>query len=140
MRLSISVSLFFIMFLTGCSNKANSTLSVNQIKCTGYVNPVGTVKIPDFSWILKSDERGQIQTAYQIIIGSDSAIVKKGKGDIWDSGKIASDESAWIPYKGSPLQPAKEYFWRVRVWDGKDNPTSWSTTGKFVSGLFDRKD
>jgi hypothetical protein len=59
---------------------------------------------------------------------------------MWDSGKTLSEESAWIPYKGSQLQSGKEYFWRIRVWDEDDKPSQWSKTGKFVTGLFTQKD
>ena len=140
MRTPISIAIISFLLLNSCSKNIDSTLSVSQIKCDGFENPVGTKNIPDFSWILKSDKRGQIQTAYQIIVSSDRGIIKKKTGDIWDTGKIQSGQSAWISYQGPQLQPGKQYFWKVRVWNGTDKPSPWSTTGKFVTGLFDKND
>ncbi len=140
MRIQISVTIVSLLLLTSCHKKVEPDLSVSQLKCNGLENPVGIDKIPDFGWILKSDERSQIQTAYQIIVGSDKEISKKASGDIWNSGKIPSEKTAWISYTGPQLLPGKEYFWKVRVWDRNDNPSSWSTSGKFVTGLFDNND
>ena len=140
MKISVSIVVIFLLLSGSCNKNNDTSISVSQIKCNGIENPIGTGKIPDFSWILKSDKREQAQTAYQIIVGSDSEITKKYIGDIWDSGKIMSDESVWISFRGHPLQPGKKYFWRVRVWDGNNKPARWSTTGEFVTGLFDKND
>jgi alpha-L-rhamnosidase len=139
MRMLLSIA--FISFLTLNCHDRNivSNLSVSQLKCNGMVNPAGTGNIPDFSWILKSDKRGQIQTAYQIIISSYRQMSKK-TGYIWDTGKIQSSESAWISYNGPKLIPGKEYFWKIRAWDGNDLPSPWSPVAKFVTGLPDNKD
>jgi alpha-L-rhamnosidase len=140
MRITVSIVIIALVLLNSCSSKIESPVIVSEVKCNGLRNPTGTGKIPDFSWILKSDKRGQIQTSYQIIVSSDSGIIKNNKGDIWDSGKTQSDQSAWISYRGPLLQPGKQYFWKVCVWDGKDKPSPWSATGVFVTGLFDKND
>src|SRR5450759_2625471 len=140
MRISVSIAIITCLLLNNCSKKTEPGLLISQTKCTGLEHPVGTGMVPDFSWILKANHRGQIQTAYQIIVGSDSEIIRNHHGTIWDSGKILSEESAWIPYQGSSLESGKEYFWRIRVWDEDDKPSSWSKTGKFVTGLFTKKD
>jgi len=140
MRLSFFVIVTSFMLLDSCSKSPLSPVSVSQIKCNGVENPAGIDKIPDFSWIIKSDERNQNQTAYQIIVGSDTKKTSKNIGDIWDSGKILSDETAWISYNGENLKSAKSYFWKVRVWDENDQPSSWSETGEFVTGLFEKND
>jgi len=135
MRLSISLTFISILLLNSCNKNPEPPVSVSQLKCNGLENPIGTNQIPDFSWILESDLREQIQTAYQIIISSDKEI-----GDIWNSGKIQSKSSAWISYGGPALLPEKEYFWKVRVWDGTDKPSPWSPVGRFITGLFDKND
>jgi alpha-L-rhamnosidase len=48
------------------------------------------------SWILRSDERGDRQTAYQIVAATSAAALKKGDSDLWDSGKVMSDETIQI--------------------------------------------
>lgn len=140
MRIFISIVISSCLFFNGCSKNHETALLVSQIKCIGLENPAGTGPVPDFSWILKSSQRGQIQTAYQIIVGSDSEMVKNTHGTIWNSGKVLSEESSWIKYQAADLACEKEYFWRVRVWDEDDKPSNWSKSGKFVTGLFERKD
>jgi len=137
-----SAFIFFLSFvvLISCNNVTDSSFSVSTIKCNGMVNPEGTGMIPRFSWIIASLSRGQEQKAYQLIISSDNRSVGKNNGDIWDSGKTISGSSAWIPYNGPQLQPATKYFWKVRVWDKNDNPSHWSRTGEFVTGLFEKSD
>ncbi|MCE5346061.1 MAG: glycoside hydrolase family 78 protein [Bacteroidales bacterium] len=140
MRTHISIiAITLLLFLCSCKN-SGSSISVSQIKCNGIENPVGTGNVPDFSWILKSDKRDQIQTAYQIVVSSARGIINKGKGDVWDTGKIVAGKSSWISYRGARLEPGRKYFWKVRVWDGNDKPSSWSEPGEFVTGLFEKVD
>ena len=53
-----------------------------------------------------------------------SSKLKSGQnlGDVWDSGKVISGESASIRYDGPELEEGKLYYWKVRLWDG-DNRT-----------------
>jgi hypothetical protein len=136
----IIIALISCFFHCSFDLKPDSSLSISQIRCRGLENPVGIGLAPDFSWILKGSHRGQIQTAYQIIVSSDSEFNSNRPGITWDSGKTFSSESTWIPYNGSPLVSGKEYFWKVRIWDEDDKPSLWSKTGKFVTGLFSEKD
>jgi alpha-L-rhamnosidase len=140
MRIPVSIAVISVLLLISCSKNSDPSFSISEIKCNGFENPLGTGKIPDFSWILKSETHGQIQTAFQIIVSSDDRLIKQKTGDIWDSGKIQSGESAWILYNGPQLQPGKKYFWKVRVWNGVDKPSDWSDTGMFITGLFEKND
>ena len=140
MRIIISIAIMSYVLLNSSGKKNDTDLLVSQIKCAGLENPAGIGPVPDFSWILTSSHRGQTQTAYQIVVGSDSDFAKSNPGTLWDSGKILSVESSWIQYNGSLLASSKEYFWRVRVWDDDGKPSNWSKTGKFVTGLFAKKD
>jgi alpha-L-rhamnosidase len=127
-----------ILILTGCYESGNSYVSVSQIKCNGLENPVGTDSIPVFSWVLESVKNDQKITAWQIVVSSDEKNIENSQGDAWDSGKRHSEKTSWINYEGSPLKQGTEYFWKVRVWDGNDNPSKWSVTGSFITGLFNR--
>ncbi|HBH83752.1 MAG: hypothetical protein A2X05_09940 [Bacteroidetes bacterium GWE2_41_25] len=140
MRSNFHFVILIILFLTACGEKTESSLHITKIKCNGLEKPAGTGRIPDFSWILNSDERGQKQTAYQIIVTPDKKSADKLNGDIWDSGKISSPENAWIRYGGKELQPGMEYYWRIRVWDKNDKASEWSATGEFITGMFDKND
>jgi alpha-L-rhamnosidase len=135
-----AVCLASVLLSVNCKQPPDNSLSISQIRCNGLENPVGTDLTPNFSWILQGKHRGQIQTAYQIIVCSDSEMIRNNQGIFWNSGKTSSEESVWIRYKGSPLISGHEYFWHVRVWDEDDKSSHWSKTGIFVTGLFSQKD
>lgn len=140
MRTPSFFSILILFLLTACGDNNDSSLRIIQLKCNGMENPSGTGRIPDFSWITDSGVRGQKQTAYQLIVSSESKSAAKLNGDLWDSGKIISGENAWISYGGSELLPGTEYYWRVRVWDKNDVPSEWSKAEAFLTGLFDKDD
>ncbi|CUH97044.1 hypothetical protein P22_3170 [Propionispora sp. 2/2-37] len=90
-------------------------------------NPIGLdVSKPRFSWQLDSEEYDTVQTAYQII-------VKAGEKLVWDSTKVASDQSIHVEYAGAPLEKATEYSVAVRVWDNHGNEAA--VQGRFETGL-----
>ena len=140
MRLSVLILVSSFLLLLSCSTNSDSTFSISQIKCNGLENPAGTDKIPEFSWIIQSGKRGEIQTACQILVSSGKMNSDDETGDVWDSGKINSNKTAWIPFGGTDLQSGRKYFWKVRVWDRNDKPSGWSNTGYFITGLFEKED
>ena len=140
MKHSFFILLLISVLLFQCSVKPEYSVSVEQIKCNGLENPAGTDSLPFFSWLLSSDERGQKQTAFRIIVASDPQKAEKGKGDFWDSGKIPTGKNAWIKYNGKSLLPGTEYFWKVIVWDRNDRKSAWSSTGSFITGLYEKTD
>ncbi len=86
---------------------------------------------------MDSTERGQKQTAYQILVASSEAGLKASKGDWWDSGKVESEQSVLVRYRGKALGAHAECFWRVRVWDKDGEPTAWSKPAGWTMGLLD---
>ncbi len=140
MRISLFITALIIAISMSCQNDSVSNLKVTKLTCNGLQNPAGISNKPVFNWILSSEERGQTQTAWQLVVASDFKNCESDNGDIWDSGKKISDQSAWVPYTGPDLQPGKQYYWKVRIWDGKDTPSRWSAPSMFITGLFEQKD
>ena len=104
-------------------------------------NPVGLDETrPRLTWQVQSDERGQRQTAYRILVASDAARLAAGQGDLWDSGKVASDETVNIVYAGPPLASRQSCFWRVKVWDVKGRESRWSRPARWSLGLLKPED
>ncbi len=102
---------------------------VSNLLCENLVNPIGLdVAEPRFSWQLASDKRDVMQTAYEIK-------VMAGKKTVWNSGKVDSDSSVHVAYKGSSFQPGEKYFWQVKVWDNSGKASSWSKPAFFQTGL-----
>lgn len=82
---------------------------------------------PAFGWIVNDTRKGAAQTAYQIMVSSGGRSLT---GDLWDSGKIKSDNSINVRYEGSPLKPGDICWWAVRTWDCDDLPGPWSKPQK----------
>jgi Alpha-L-rhamnosidase N-terminal domain./Bacterial alpha-L-rhamnosidase. len=77
------------------------------------------------------------QSAYQIMLGTDSLLLTKNKADIWDSGKIESD-SILVTYKGKTLEPFSRYYWKVTIWNEKDIASTPSHIASFETGMLDQ--
>ena len=78
---------------------ASAALSPTKLRCEYAVNPMGVDShSPRLFWIDESAERGQRQTAYEILVASSAKNLAANNGDLWDSGKVDSDETIQIPY------------------------------------------
>ncbi|HEV8282853.1 MAG TPA: family 78 glycoside hydrolase catalytic domain [Chitinophagaceae bacterium] len=111
-------------------------VKVMNLLCENLSNPIGIdVLQPRFSWQLTSDKRNLLQTAYEIRAGRDALSLSKNKDLIWNTGKINSDSSVHVAYKGSPLQADAKYFWQVRVWDNFGKASGWSEPAFWQMGL-----
>ncbi|MBS1525478.1 MAG: family 78 glycoside hydrolase catalytic domain [Bacteroidetes bacterium] len=98
-------------------------VKVDNLLCENRTNPLGMdVTQPRFNWQLNSDKRNEMQTAYRVQVSESEAF----HGLVWDSGKIMSDSSVFVTYKGKPLLSGKRYYWRVRVWDNHGAASPWS--------------
>ena len=53
---------------------------------------------PEFGWIMNDKDKNEYQTAYQILVASTRENLDKFRGNMWDSGKIKSDESTNVSY------------------------------------------
>ena len=107
-------------------------------RCEYLVNPVGLdVKQPRLTWIGASSARGQVQTAYRVLVASRLDLLRRHKGDRWDSGKVASDETTAIAYAGTPLADHDRCYWKVKVWDRDGRESAWSEEASWSMGLMD---
>lgn len=110
-------------------------MEVERLRTEAVKNPVGIdVEQPRFSWMMDAgDERGVLQTAYEITVFSDKACTEQ----VWTSGRVSSDRQIDIPYDGAELQPSTRYYWTVTVWDNKGNEATSSEQAYFETGLMD---
>ena len=106
---------------------ADVVMRVGQLRCEYLQDPLGIdTPQPRLSWVLESGQRGQRQTAYEILVASSAELLAEDQGDLWQSGKVASDETAQVVYAGKPLGSRQACFWKVRAWDRQDKPSDWS--------------
>ncbi|HEX2988650.1 MAG TPA: family 78 glycoside hydrolase catalytic domain [Chloroflexota bacterium] len=112
-----------------------------DLKCEYLVNPQGIdVTNPRLSWVLESAERGTVQTAYHILVSGSEDALAHDRGDLWDSGKVGTDQSIHVVYAGRPLPSQRRCFWKVRVWDRHGNVSKWSKPAQWSMGLLNRLD
>ena len=128
LSLALAVCAVTVLSCTG------STISPVELTCEYDTDAVIDIQNPRLSWINDNvnDTPGAAQTAYQIRVaeGSDSF-----SNPVWDSGKVLSDESAFIVYEGSPLHSRSTYYWQVKVWDENGKASSWSEPASWHVGM-----
>ena len=112
------------VLLAGCGVKAPSDLRCEHQK--GEV-VVEYDAVPRLSWIDPTE-----QSAWQIIVSKDRK--RSGESLVWDSGKVVSDESHLVSYGGPALEPMKDYYWSVRIWDKDGKASSWSKPTRWTTG------
>ena len=85
-------------------------VSVGNLRVENLVKPLGIdTDTPRFSWQITSNQQDVKQTAYQIVVCDD-------KGEVWNTGKVESDQQLWLRYAGKKLQSNTHCTWRVKVW------------------------
>jgi alpha-L-rhamnosidase len=132
--------LFFLALVISvvCPLRAQSLspIRLDALTCEHLQNPIGIgVPHPRLSWKLVSTRAGEVQTAYEVRAASSATALKFGKPDLWNSGKIATDQSVLVPWAGKPLASRSQVFWQVRVWDKDGRLSPWSDTASFELGL-----
>jgi alpha-L-rhamnosidase len=130
-----------VLVFSGCVALADSEVPVKELRCEYFANPLGIdVVKPRLSWVLQSNERDQVQSAYQILVASSEEKLKKDKGDLWDTGKVKSDQSIHVVYGGKPLKSRMRCYWKVRVWDKDRKVSDYSQPSWWEMGLLEKND
>ncbi len=121
-----------------------SSVRVGELRCEYLKDPCGIdVPGPRLSWQLAATDasaRGQRQTGYQILVAGADALLDQNKGDLWDSGMVASDQSAHVIYDGAGLSSRTPCFWKVRVKDESGVVSVWSEPARWTMGLLNKTD
>jgi alpha-L-rhamnosidase len=111
-----------------------------KLECESLSTPLGMdSEKPLLSWKIQDSRAGARQTAYQILVSSTTEMLARGKGDIWDSRRVDSDNSRAVPYEGPALKPSTRYFWRVLVWDQNGKASVPSEPSWWETGLLNRE-
>ncbi len=116
-------------------------LSLDGLLCDSAENPLGIDSAPPrLSWKLRSDERGQRQTAWQVLVASSAEILAAEQGDAWDSGRRPGDDQLYVSYAGRALKSSERVYWKMRVWDRDGQPSSWSAPATWTMGVLSTTD
>jgi alpha-L-rhamnosidase len=120
-----------------CANvSAAENVKASNLQCEYLDAPLGIDVIkPRLSWRLESGQRGQKQSAYRVLVASSRETLDKDIGDLWDSGKVESDQSIHVAYDGTALESRMQCFWKVKVWDRDGKASAWSEPALWSMGL-----
>ena len=134
--LAVAGTLGFAAAPAEAAAEAASALAAENLRCEYRINPVGLdVTQPRLNWTLASEQRGQRQTAFEILVASSPETLARNSGDLWTSGKVATDQTIHVAYGGQPLASRMRVWWKVRVWDKDGRPSAWSAPATWTMGL-----
>jgi len=137
-------SCFWLLVWSACNtsvSRAESPVTVGDLRCEYATNPLGIEALqPRLSWIIDSDQRGQKQTAFQVLVASSEEKLMAGNADLWDTGRVTSRQSIQVVYQGSKLSSRERCYWKVRIWDKDGQPSQYSAPAYWEMGLLSPKD
>ena len=111
------------------------SISIVDLRCEYLFDPLGIDETsPRLSYRLVCERRGARQVARRIRVASAPLLLLEGVGDLWDSGRIDSDESVHIVYEGETLRSRQQCWWQVEVWD-ENGESRRSTVARWSMGL-----
>ena len=120
-RMFVALIIVFSCVCAAPAGGLTTDVEPTQLRCEYLENPLGIdVPRPRLSWKLEAaDARGIRQTAYHVLVASSEKLLKEGKADLWDSGKVESEQSLNVEYPGKSLESLMRCFWKVKVWTAK---------------------
>ncbi|MDP4222273.1 MAG: glycoside hydrolase family 78 protein [Bacteroidota bacterium] len=125
--------LFIILTLIS-ANVFSQDLSVYDLSCEHKKNPLGVdVLNPRLSWKINASGNDVMQIAYSVRVATDPGF--SASRTTWNSGKVMSDESVLVAYKGTEPKAYQRYYWQVKVWDNKGRESKWSEPAYWETGL-----
>lgn len=81
--------------------------------------------------------RGNVQSAYSVLVASSEALLAQNRVEAWDSGKVDSCRSTYVLHGGEPLGSEATYYWTVRVWNADGEASEYSEPATFTTALPD---
>ncbi len=131
-------SLFLVLFSLATVTLIQAKIKPSDLRCEYLENPnVVDVLKPRLSWvnIAEKGERGQYQTAWEIRVAGTKERLLNGSEELWQSGKVISDQSTNVFYEGKPLVSRQDCWWQVRTWDKNGKVSDWSEPAYWGMGL-----
>lgn len=135
----LGILCLFGLLLSGATH-ADAPMTVTNLSCEYRTDPVTVdIRAPRLSWELRADGRSRRQRACQIQAATSRRLLTS-KPDLWDTGRVDTDQSTLVPYAGAPLASRMTVFWRVRVWDEANRRSPWSAVSQWNMGLLSPQD
>jgi hypothetical protein len=132
-------ALLCVMLFVSLPLHAAPSLIPGHLQVASLTDPVGVESAaPRFGWQLRAVDSGAhdlLQGAYRLLVASSADALAAGRGDVWDSGRVASDDRLHVVYKGTPLRSHTTYYWKVQVWDQDGQASGWSEPAQWTTAI-----
>ncbi|MCX6926078.1 MAG: family 78 glycoside hydrolase catalytic domain, partial [Verrucomicrobia bacterium] len=135
--------LFCVCHLLAAATITAANIQPTHLRCEYRQNPLGMdVTLPRLSWTLEAapTARGLTQSAYRVLVASTAERLAGDQGDLWDSGKVESDQQIHVQYAGKALTSRARCYWKVCVWDKDGQASTWSAPATWTMGLLQASD
>lgn len=133
-NLKIFTFILVAIFNFGLANSIES--KVVNLKCDEKILQLGVNQSNlNFSWSYNSKIKNARQKYYRVVVSSSLQKLEVADYDIWDSRRTKSTNQVHVSYKGKKLEGGQKYFWKVMIWDDKNQSTDWSDVSWFLSSL-----
>jgi alpha-L-rhamnosidase len=135
------LSILPVLLAVSSAGAGDSLAIVEQLRCEYRIDPLGIdVAEPRLFWQIRDARRGARHTAYQVLVASTPEKLAAHEGDLWDSGRVESNQSTQVVYAGKPLRSRLRCYWKVRIWDADGKPTAYSKPALWTMGLLKPED
>ena len=100
-------------------------------------SPLWVTGAPEFAWIPTDPDRGETQSAYRILVSTTATTDPGSARVVFDSGRVASHDEAYVTARGLHLEPDHRYWWTVQTWDGSGRAGPFARPVPFDTALGD---
>ncbi|MBQ0016136.1 MAG: family 78 glycoside hydrolase catalytic domain [Bacteroidales bacterium] len=128
---------FFLIFALAMFFASCAKVEVGDLRTEQMLDPMNIqTQHPRLSWVITSEKQDVMQTAYHILVATNPELLREGKADVWDSKRVESDQSIWVPYNGVTLKSNQRLYWCVKVYTTQGE-SAWSQPAQWGMGLMD---
>ncbi len=118
---------------TGALAATGTAETPAHLTVDGATGPLDVTGGPQFGWLPRDRAGNETQTAYQIVVRD-----ARTGAQVWDSGKVASSRSDYVPYSGPALAAGTGYDWTAVTWN-RQGQASPAARASFGTGISDRQ-
>ncbi|WP_328498493.1 glycoside hydrolase family 78 protein [Streptomyces sp. NBC_00414] len=127
--------------VTADATTATATITPDRLRTQHLSQVLGIDDTtPDLSWATEARATNTRQAAYRVQAASSPELLRRGRPDLWDSGKVRSTVPE-TTYAGRKLGSRDRVYWRVMLWSSHGpRDSGWSDTAVFETGLTRQSD
>lgn len=117
------LKLFLVVAVFAAAGCAKTT-EIKNLRCEYAAQPVDVDESsPRFTWMYGGKDFRQ--SAFEIAVATDPALLKSDEADVWRSGRIETTRP-FAEFAGKPLVSGQRYYWNVTAYgeDGRELQSS----------------